>query len=142
MGRHVADILFNCCGGNMITAEQVTEYFASLGITLPSFMIDCIVETVNSVERCMIDNGYTECNITLSLLNAAALIGISEGARKVTNNSVDVVSESYSYGTIEEIQNSITNNLRVRDPHGCTNSILPTKVNPSFLFTVTPCKKC
>ena len=126
----------------MITAEQVTEYFASLGITLPSFMIDCIVEKVNTVEQCMIDGGYSDCDITMSLLIAAALIGISMGARKVSSNSVDVVAESYKYESLTDLQDILNNNLSLYDPNGCTDSVTPTKVNPSFLFTVTPCKKC
>ena len=123
-----------------ITSEQVTEYFASVGITLPSFMIDCIVEKVNTVEQCMIDNGYAACDITMSLLLAAGLIGISMGAKKVSSNSVDVVSESYRFESLDDLQSLLDANLALYDPAGCTNSVTPTKVNPSFMFVSTPCK--
>ena len=125
----------------MITAEQVKEYFASIGITLPDFMVDCIVEKVNQVEQCMIDGGYSQCDITMSLLIASALIGISMGARKVSSQSADVVSQSYQYESIDDLQDILVNNLAQFDPNGCTSPVIPTKLNPSFLFTVKGCCK-
>ena len=111
----------------MITSEQVKEYFASVGITLPDFMIDCIVEKVNTVEQCMVDAGYSACDITMSLLLASALIGISMGARKVSSNSVDVISEAYKYETLSDLQDIISNNLAMYDPSGCADKVTPTK---------------
>lgn len=125
----------------MITSPQIKEYFASLGIVLPDFMIDCIVEKVNSVEPCMTGNSYSLCDITMSLLIASGLIGISMGARKVTSQKADIVSQNYQYDSIDDLQSILTNNLAQFDPSGCTNSIIPTKKNPSFLFTVSGCKK-
>ena len=122
-----------------VTKEQIKEFYESAGITLPDYMIDCIVETVNSVEQCMINGNYTACQITMSLSIAAALIGLSMGARKVSSNSVDVISEAYKYESLSDLQDILSNNLRQFDPNGCTDSVIPTKLNPSFLFTVRGC---
>lgn len=123
----------------MITSAQIKEYFASLGIALPDFMIDCITEKVNTVEPCMTSNNYAACDITMSLLIASGLIGISMGARKVTSHKADIVSQGYQYDSIEDLQDILTNNLSQFDPNGCTNSVIPVKKNASFLFTVKGC---
>ncbi len=123
----------------MITKEQIKDFYASSGITLPDYMIDCIVETVNSVEQCMIDNSYTACQITMSQSIASSLIGLSMGARKVSSNSVDVISEAYRYESLSDLQDALSSNLSQFDPARCTDSVIPAKTNSAFLFAVKGC---
>lgn len=125
----------------MITAEQVAEYFASIGITIPSFMIDCIVVKANSVIDCMIAGGYEECDITMALLIASALLGLSMGARKVASQSADVVSQSYKYDSMADLTDMLEDNLAVFDPNGCTNSIIPN-TGGAFAFVTTGGGNC
>ncbi|EJG6241149.1 hypothetical protein NAD65_004486, partial [Salmonella enterica] len=37
----------------MITTEQAKEYLESVGITLPDFILQAIVEQANSIQECL-----------------------------------------------------------------------------------------
>lgn len=125
----------------MITPEQIAEYFASIGITLPSFMIECIAEKVNAAEDCMITGGYSECDITMALLIASALLGLSMGARKVASQSAGKVAQSYKYDSMADLTDMLEDNLAVFDPNGCTNSIIPN-TGGAFAFVTTGGGSC
>lgn len=117
-----------------ITNEQLTEYLSSLGVSLPSAIVDGVVAKVNTAEACMIGAGYTASDIEMALLIAGGLVSISMGARVVKSQKADVVSQSYEYSSIDELQSMLENNLSLFDPSGCTNSVIPSNVNPSFLL--------
>lgn len=125
----------------MITIDELKEYFASIGIILPDVILNCIVTKVNSVSDCMINGGYDECDITMSMLVAGALIGISMGARKVSSQAVKGISQSFKYDSLSELQTMLENILNIYDPNGCTDSIIPAKVASGFIMTLTGCKR-
>lgn len=124
----------------MLTLDQLLEYFASLGIQLPESTVQCIVDIVNSKYDCMVENGYSDCYITLALQLAASLIAISMGARMVASHSAGKVSQSYKYPTLDQIQTTAENNLNIYDPAGCTDDIIPAKNVSGFIFASKGCK--
>lgn len=74
---------------------------------------------------------------------ASGLIGISMGARMISSESVDVLSHSFKYQSLEDLQDMLRNNLRVLDKWGCTKPIIPADVsNNSFIMSATGCRKC
>ena len=125
----------------MLTDEEIKEYFASLGVTLPDSMISCITSQVNKAYDCLIDNGADECAAKLALLMASGLIGISMGARMISSESVDVLSHSFTYKTLSELQTLLGNNLSLYDPWGCTSGLIPTSASASFLFGAVGCRR-
>lgn len=122
-----------------VTADQIKEYFETLGITLPDFMYECIAEKVNSIIECMIEAGYSDCDVTMALLIASGLIGIGMGARKVKSHKADIVSQSYEYDSIEDLQKILLNNLAMYDQNGCTDPVIPSTINTTFTFVTGGC---
>ena len=118
----------------MITDADLKEYLSSLGVSLPDSMVSAIVIKVNTVVDCMESNGYPETDIDMALKIAGGLIAVSMGAKMVSSQSADVVSQSYKYQTIEDVQSMLTNSLSLFDPNGCTNSVIPSKLNPSWFM--------
>lgn len=56
----------------MITTEQAREYLKSVGITLPDFILEALVEQANSIQECL-DAHYSPAT---ALLIQSYLLGL------------------------------------------------------------------
>lgn len=111
-----------------LTLEQAREYLASVGIALPEFMLQLLVNRANTIDPCLIANGYTDDEAVLIKLYLMGLFGVVQGDRYVTSQRAPSgAAQSFRYGTLSERYDAGLNLLRGLDKYGCTNAIIPDK---------------
>lgn len=109
----------------MLTLEQAREYLASLGIALPDFMLQLLVDRANTIQPCL-DLHYDATTSTLILLYLIGMFGVVQGDRYVTSHSAPSgASESFRFGTLTERYKAGLNLLNSLDPFGCAGGLIP-----------------
>lgn len=109
-----------------ITPEQALEYLDSVGVTLPEFMLQALMEQIDQVNSCLTNAGYSESSITLMKLYALGLFGLTQGDRYVSSQSAPSgASQSFRYVPIGARYNSLMSLLRGLDTNGCFVGIIP-----------------
>ncbi len=110
----------------MITTDQAKEFLASVGIELPDFMLELLVEQANSIEPCLVGAGYSVAVSTLIQLYLIGLLGTVQGDRYVTQQRAPSgASQSYRYGTLSERYSSLYSLLGGLDTSGCADALIP-----------------
>ena len=119
----------------MLTVDEVMEYLTQLGLSLPASMVALLVAQVNELESCLVGAGLEPCAIRLALLQGAALLAISTGARRVTSHSAPSgASQSFGYGALAEQATMLRNSIRALGAWGCLGPILPATGGNASLF--------
>lgn len=67
----------------MITTEQAKEYLESVGITLPDFILQAIVEQANSIQECL-DAHYPPATALLIQSYLLGLMALGQGDRYIS----------------------------------------------------------
>lgn len=110
----------------MLSEGELIEYMAQLGLTLPSIIVEYLVEQVNQTEQCLIGAGLTPSAVHLSLLQAAAIMAISTGARRIkSRSSPSGASQSFEYGTIDQQGAMLRASIKSLGAWDCLGPILP-----------------
>ena len=116
-----------------ITADQVKPFLTELGYSIPDALLTPILCRVNSITDCLQAAGYDSCTQTLILMNAAALMCASSGARRIKSQGApNGASRSFDYGS-----DSLTwlhDSLSDLDTAGCTASLPITAGSDSVGF--------
>lgn len=119
----------------MLTVDEVMEYLTQLGLSLPASLVAYLVAQVNELETCLVGAGLEPYAIRLALLQGAALLAISTGARRVTAHSAPSgASQSFGYGTLTEQTTMLRNSIRALGAWGCLGPILPATGGNAALF--------
>lgn len=126
-----------------LTLEQARQYLASVGVTLPDFMLELLVLRVNEIDDCLIGAGYSDGTAMLIKLYALGLLGLTSGDKYVTSESApNGASRSYRYGTLAERYTATLRLLEALDRSGCTSGLVPP--NPTAasagLWVSTGCR--
>lgn len=109
----------------MITLIQAQQYLASVGIKLPEFMLQLLVDRANTIQPCL-DEHYDAATATLILLYLIGLFGVVQGDKYVSSHSAPSgASESFRYGTLTERYKAGQSLLNSLDPYGCTGGLIP-----------------
>jgi hypothetical protein len=109
-----------------LTDEQAREYLASVGITLPPFMLTLLVAQANSIDACLIGAGYSDATALLIKLYAIGLLGVVQGDRYVTSQRAPSgAGQSFRYGTLSERYSAGLSLLNRLDTAGCAAGIIP-----------------
>lgn len=109
----------------MLTVEEARAYLTSLGITLPDFLLQLLVDQANSIEPCLTAN-YPAGTAKLIGLYLLGLLGISNGDKYVSSESAPSgASRSYRYKALSDSWNSTYNLLRALDTAGCAVPLTP-----------------
>lgn len=121
-----------------ITLEEARAMLAQLGLALPDFILTSILAIVGKITLCMEGAGYDEATQRLILAYAIALLGLSQGARRIKSQTAPSgASQSFEYGTLLEQGTAMRAALSVLDPNGCAAAVIPDAgTNPLALFTV------
>lgn len=116
----------------LITKPQASEYLKSMGVNLPDFLLDLLLEQVTTIEDCLTEN-YTPTNAKLISLYLLSLLGFAQGDRYVTSErALSGASRSYSFRSLSERWNGQLNLLRALDTQGCANSLIPDDPNATL----------
>lgn len=118
----------------MITTDQAKEYLKSVGITLPDFILEALVEQANSIQECL-DAHYPASTALLIQLYLLALMGLGQGDKYVSSHTAPSgASESFRYQSFSDRWKGSLNLLRGLDKYGCANSLIPADptATPAF----------
>lgn len=113
----------------MLTAEQAKEYLATVGISLPSFVLDALVEQANSIQECL-DANYTPATALLIQLYLIGLMGLGQGDKYISSQTAPSgASRSFRYQSFNDRWNGSLSLLGGLDKHGCAAAITPPNPN-------------
>lgn len=129
----------------MITLDDLKNELKCYMTQCPpsDFMLQCIVDMVNAKEPCMLESGYSECEIKLAQMTAAIILAIYQFPTYFQSRSVDdasVTSDESRNDRISQLESA----LYKLDPAGCLTPLLPTKPGTVFFAVVegSSCKGC
>lgn len=109
----------------MLTPEQANEYLASVGITLPDFLVVLLVGQANSIELCL-EEHYDDATATLIQLYLLGLLTLAQGDKYISSQTAPSgASRSFRYQDFDDRWNGTLNLLRGLDKYGCTDDLIP-----------------
>lgn len=109
----------------MITTDQAKEYLESVGITLPDFMLQALVDQVNSIEECL-EAHYPASTALLIQMYLLGLMGLGQGDKYISSQSAPSgASRSFRYQSFSDRWKGSLNLLRGLDTFGCATSLIP-----------------
>lgn len=109
----------------MITTAQAQEYLASVGITIPSFMLDALIEQANSIEECLTAH-YTPGVATLIQAYLLALFALGQGDKFISSQTAPSgASRSFRYANFADRWRASVSLLNNLDKHGCASHLVP-----------------
>ena len=121
-----------------VTPTECSEFITKLGFEpLTDIEITAFIETADSKDAEFSAAGYTDNKIRLIKLYLVALQSIN-GVRQTASQSVDVLSKSYRYGTLEDTYDWLSIRISEADPDGIVD--IPAQGGGSaFMMTVGGC---
>lgn len=109
----------------MVTIEQAKEYLDSVGITLPDFILQALVNQANSIQDCL-DSHYPASTALLIQLYLIGLMGLAQGDKYISSQTAPSgASRSFRYQSFSDRWKGSLSLLSGLDKFGCTNGVLP-----------------
>ncbi|QKJ17471.1 DUF7370 family protein [Yersinia kristensenii] len=113
----------------MVTLEQAKQYLETVGITLPDFILQALIEQVNSIQECL-DEHYPASTALLIQLYLLGLMGLGQGDKYISSQTAPSgASRSFRYQSFADRWNGSLSLLRSLDKHGCAAAITPPNPN-------------
>ena len=120
-----------------ITSTELASFVKKLGFeSLTDIESEAFIETADSVDSSFAVAGYTDAKIKLIKLYLCAMLSIN-GVRQVSSTSLDVMSKSYKYGTLEETYDWLSSAIETADTEGVVNSLIPSSGTGFGFMAVT-----
>ena len=109
----------------MLTIEQAKEYLQSVGITIPDFVLQALVDQANSIQECL-DANYPASTALLIQLYLLGLMGLGQGDKYISSQTAPSgASQSFRYQSFGDRWKSSLSLLRGLDKKGCATSLIP-----------------
>lgn len=118
----------------MVTIEEATEYLSSVGIELPNFVLQALVDQANSIQECL-DAHYPASTALLIQLYLLALMGLGQGDKYISSQTAPSgASRSFRYQSFTDRWKASVNLLRGLDKYGCATALIPADptATPAF----------
>ena len=121
-----------------ITQQEAAQFITKLGFEpLTQIEFDAFIETADGYDAALASAGYSDAKIRQIKLYLVALQSIN-GVRQTASQSVDVLSKSYKYGTLEDTYDWLSIRISEADPDGIVD--IPAQGGGSaFIMTVGGC---
>lgn len=121
-----------------ITQQEAAQFITKLGFEpLTQIEFDAFIETADGYGAAFAAAGYSDAKIRQIKLYLVALQSIN-GVRQTASQSVDVLSKSYKYGTLEDTYDWLSIRISEADPDGIVD--IPAQGGGSaFIMTVGGC---
>lgn len=121
-----------------VTPTECAAFIKKLGFEpLTEIEITAFIETADSKDADFVTAAYTDAKVRLIKLYLVALQSIN-GVRQTASQSVDVLSKSYKYGTLEDTYDWLSIRISEADPDGIVD--IPAQGGGSaFIMTVGGC---
>ncbi|CZW01132.1 DUF7370 family protein [Enterobacter hormaechei] len=109
----------------MITTVQAKEYLESVGITLPDFILQALLEQAGSIQECL-DAHYPPATALLIQSYLLGLMALGQGDKYISSQTApNGASRSFRYQSFPDRWRGALALLRVTDKHGCANDLIP-----------------
>lgn len=121
-----------------ITQQEAAQFITKLGFEpLTQIEFDAFIEVADGYDAAFTSAGYSDAKIRQIKLYLVALQSIN-GVRQTASQSVDVLSKSYKYGTLEDTYDWLSIRISEADPDGIVD--IPAQGGGSaFIMTVGGC---
>jgi hypothetical protein len=106
----------------MITSDQLNEFLAQYGVSLPSVVTDAILAQLDSISAC-VDANYPVNVAPLIYLYAAAIMAGNTGVRQVKSQGAPS-GASQSFDNPKAGFTQLRRTLAGIDTYGCTKQII------------------
>ena len=114
-----------------LTLEQAREYLATLGISLPDFVLQILVAQANGIDACLMGAGYSDATALLIKLYLVTLLSMSQADKYVSSESAPSgASRSYRYKSLGDAWRGTLNLLQSLDKAGCASELIPPSPEP------------
>lgn len=108
----------------MITAEQAAEYLdASLGVTLPSFIVQAAADEVAALETAMVDAGYSATKRTMVQSMAVAILAAAGDPKRLQSQGAPS-GASRSFKHSDKALSALRRSLAAQDTAGITADLI------------------
>jgi hypothetical protein len=109
----------------MLTIDQAKEYLTTVGIELPGFILDALVEQANSVQECL-DANYQPATALLIQCYLLGLMALGQGDKYIASQSAPSgASRSFRYQSFADRWSGTLALLRGLDKYGCATALIP-----------------
>lgn len=109
----------------MITTVQAKEYLESVGITLPDFILQALLEQAGSIQECL-DAHYPPATALLIQSYLLGLMALAQGDKYISSQTgPNGASRSFRFQSFPDRWKGALALLRVTDKHGCANDLIP-----------------
>lgn len=121
-----------------ITQQEAAQFITKLGFEpLTQIEFEAFIEVADGYDAKLASAGYSDAKIRQIKLYLVALQSIN-GVRQTASQSVDVLSKSYKYGTLEDTYDWLSIRISEADPDGIVD--IPAQGGGSaFIMTVGGC---
>lgn len=109
----------------MITTVQAKEYLESVGITLPDFILQALLEQAGSIQECL-DAHYPPATALLIQSYLLGLMALGQGDKYISSQTgPNGASRSFRYLSFADRWKASLGLLRGLDKYGCATSLIP-----------------
>ena len=109
----------------MITTVQAKEYLKSVGITLPDFILQALLEQAGSIQECL-DAHYPPATALLIQSYLLGLMALGQGDKYISSQTgPNGASRSFRYLSFADRWKASLGLLRGLDKYGCATSLIP-----------------
>lgn len=120
----------------MITAEQAAEYLdASLGVSLPTFIVQAAVDEVAALEGAMTTAGYSATKLVLVQSMAVAIVAAAGDPRRLQSQGAPS-GASRSFKNSDKALSALRRSLAAQDTAGITTALVGPDPAASTIFMV------
>ncbi|WP_058913024.1 DUF7370 family protein [Entomohabitans teleogrylli] len=109
----------------MVIFEQASEYLDGQGVNLPEFLLNALIEQVNSIQECL-DANYPESTALLIQMYLLGLLALAQGDKYISSqHAPNGASQSFRYQSFADRWSGSLNLLRSLDREGCATNLIP-----------------
>lgn len=127
----------------MITLGQAREYLEALGITLPDFVVEALLEVIAAVTPCLAEH-YPPAVQRLIRLYLLSLLSFVQADQYVSSQTAPSgASQSFRHRGFADRWRGTVAALQALDTAGCTTELVPddpTAAHAGLWVSTGPCK--
>jgi len=120
-----------------ITNTELAAFVKKLGFeSLTDIESAAFIETADSFDSDFYLAGYTDTKISLIKLYLCAMLSIN-GVRRESSKSLDVMSKSYNYESLDSTYDWLESAIETADSEGVVSSLIPSSSTGFGFMAVT-----
>ena len=120
-----------------ITSTELAAFVKKLGFeSLTDIESAAFIEAADSVDSDFYLAGYTDTKISLIKLYLCAMLSIN-GVRRESSKSLDVMSKSYNYESLDKTYRWLESAIEKADSEGVVSSLIPSSGTGFGFMAVT-----